>query len=262
MLHAIKNVTPRSSTWIAAGVIATFVLALGLSGAIPAARAQGPDQAARTIQVTGTGSASGSPDVVLVQLGVQLFATDLGQALSDANATMDAVIAALTEQGIAAEDIRTTNFSIYQEGSYPPPQPMEGEQQPETQSRYVVNNVVEVKVRDLSQISAVLQAALDAGANNVYGLTFGLEDAAALEAEARTLAVEDARARAQALADAFGLEVGDPISIREGGQDQPGFRAFDAAAGLGGAGPVISEGQLAVTMQVTVVFEMVPAAGS
>lgn len=139
------------------------------------------------------------------------------------------------------------------------PQPLgaEGAQPP---MRYVVNNMVEVKVRDLDQISAVLQAALDAGANNVYGLTFGLDDAAALEAEARTLAVEDARARAEALAGAFGLEVGDPISIREGADTGISPRIMEA--GFGGAGPVISEGQLSVSMQVTVTFEIAPAAAS
>lgn len=251
MVHRIVNSTTRSRRWIAAAILAVLALALALSGAAPVARAQAPDDATRTIQVTGTGSASGSPDVANIQLGVQLFETDLGTALTHANATMEAIIAALVDQGVPREDIRTTNFSIYQDQG---PQPMDT--QSGTQTRYAVNNVVEVKVRDLTQISAVLQAALDAGANNVYGLTFGLDNAAALQAEARTKAVEDARARAQALADAFGLQVGDPISIREGTEAGGGpMVAYDS--GMGGGGPVISEGQLAVNMQVTVVFELV-----
>jgi len=255
MRNAIKHVNLHRIQWLAVTALA-FALVLG--GVASPAHAQGPEGAERTIQVTGFGSASGSPDVALVQLGVQLFATDLGQAVDDANTTMDAVIAALEAAGVATEDIRTTNFSIYQESGFPPPQPMDSESGFETQNRYVVNNVVEVRVRDLESISEVMQAALDAGANNVYGLTFGLDDSAALEAEARNLAVEDARVRAQALADAFGLAVGDPISIREGGQDPFGQRAFDLGLG-GGGGPVISEGQLSVNMQVTVIFELVDA---
>jgi len=255
MRNAILSIKMHRNQWLAAGVLGVLVLALALGGTAAPAHAQDPDESRRTIEVTGTGTASGSPDVAVIQLGVQLFETDLGAAVTNANETMDAVIAALEEQGVASEDIRTSNFSIYQESGMP--QPMDAAGTSET--RYVVNNVVEVRVRDLEQISNVIQAALDAGANNVYGLNFGLDDADALQAEARTLAVEDARARAEALADAFGLAVGEPVSIREGGMDQPGLRSFDTAMGLGGAGPVISEGQLSVAMQVTVVFELVPA---
>ncbi len=255
MRNAILSITMHRNQWLAAGVLGVLVLALALGGTAAPAHAQDPDESRRTIEVTGTGTASGSPDVAVIQLGVQLFETDLGAAVTNANETMDAVIAALEEQGVASEDIRTSNFSIYQESGMP--QPMDAAGTSET--RYVVNNVVEVRVRDLEQISNVIQAALDAGANNVYGLNFGLDDADALQAEARTLAVEDARARAEALADAFGLAVGEPVSIREGGMDQPSLRSFDTAMGLGGAGPVISEGQLSVAMQVTVVFELVPA---
>ena len=186
-----------------------------------------------------------------------LVEADLGAAVTNANETMDAVIAALQAQGIAPEDIRTSNFSIYQDSGMPQPLGAEGA----AENRYVVNNVVEVRVRDLTQISAVIQAALDAGANNVYGLSFGLDDSAALESEAGILAVDDARARAEALAGAFGLAVGEPITIREGAADSLGSaRVMEAALGMGG--PVISEGQLSVTMQVTVVFELVPAAGA
>lgn len=257
MLQALTTITSRNRQWIAAGLLAALALALVAGGAASPARAQGPVDPPRTIQVTGFGSASGAPDVALVQLGVQLFETDLGTAVANANATMEAVIAALVEQGIAREDIRTTNFNIYQESGGPQPFDAESAQ---PAMRYVVNNTVEVKVRDLDLISAVLQAALDAGANNVYGLTFGLDNAAALEAEARTLAVEDAQARAQALAGAFGLEVGAPISIREGADAGFGGSPRMMDVGFGGAGPVISEGQLSVSMQVTVTFEIVPAA--
>ena len=258
MRNAILNVTTHRKRGVVLGVLAALALALALGSAGSPVSAQEPDDARRTIQVTGTGTASGSPDIAVIQLGVQLFETDLGAAVTNANETMDAVIAALQAQGIAPEDIRTSNFSIYQESGMPQPLGAEGA----AENRYVVNNVVEVRVRDLTQISAVIQAALDAGANNVYGLSFGLDDSAALESEARTLAVDDARARAEALAGAFGLAVGEPITIREGAQGQFSPYPFETAMAAGGGGPVISEGQLSVTMQVTVVFELVPAAGA
>ena len=237
--------------WLVAGLVTVLVLTLTGATAVPA-RAQDSGSSPRTITVTGTGSASGTPDIAVVQLGVELRNTDLGEALASVNTTMDAVIAALEAQGIAREDIQTANFSVYQDAGV---QPLGAEAASEL--RFVVSNIVSVKVRDLSQISAVIQAALDAGANNVHGLNFGLDDPDALESEARALAVADAQARAQALADAFGVTLGAPLRIEEGVSGAiPLPRLATMEAAVGSAAPVISEGQLSVTMQVTVVFEI------
>ncbi len=237
--------------WLAAGLVAVLVLTLTGAAAAPA-RAQDSGSSPRTITVTGTGSASGTPDIAVVQLGVELRSIDLGEALASVNATMDAVIAALEAQGIAREDIQTANFSVYQDYGV---QPLDT--QATSELRFVVSNIVSVKVRDLSQVSAVIQAALDAGANNVHGLNFGLDDPDALESEARALAVADAQARAQALADAFGVTLGAPLRIEEGVSGAiPVPRVATMEAAVGSAAPVISEGQLSVTMQVTVVFEI------
>lgn len=206
----------------------------------------------RTISVTGTGTASGSPDIAFIELGVEIRDADIGAAVDQSNAAMEAVNAALGDLGIPAEDIQTTQFNVWQDQPIDPTTGM-----PSDQFNYVVTNIVRIRVSQIDQISDVIQTALDAGANRVFGLSFGLDDPASLEATARDQAVADARARAEALAAAFGVALGNPVSITEGFLSGPG-PVFAMAEGLGGGGPPISGGQLSVQIQVTVTFEIAP----
>jgi hypothetical protein len=185
-------------------------------------------------------------------LGVEIRDADIGAAVEQSNAAMQAVIAALGDLGIPPEDIQTTQFNVWQDQPVDPATGM-----PTEEFTYVVTNIVRIRVSQIDQISDVIQTSLDAGANRVFGLTFGLDDPAALEATARDQAVADARVRAEALAAAFGVTLGNPISITEGFLNTPG-PLFAAAEGLGGGGPSISGGQLSVQIQVTVTFEIAP----
>jgi uncharacterized protein YggE len=206
----------------------------------------------RTLTVTGTGQASGSPDVAFVELGTEVRNEDVGAAVNTANTSMQAVTTALQSAGIAPDDIQTTQFSVRQET---PPSPTGGTAS--AAQTFVVTNTVRIKVRDIGQISDVIQAGLDAGANRVFGLNFGLEDPATLQTEARQRAVDDAQARAEELAAAFGMTLGQPVQINEGGAGGPSPVAQMAA--VGGAGGVpISQGQLSVTVQITVTYELLP----
>jgi uncharacterized protein YggE len=231
------------------GLIA-LIAAVVVSFSTASAQDTPPPQ--RTISVTGTGTANGSPDIAYIELGVQIRNSDIGAAVEQSNTTMEAVMAAVSELGIPPEDIQTTQFNVWQDQPVDPATGM-----PSDQTSYIVTNMVQIKVRQIDQISDVIQTALDAGANQVFGLTFGMDDPSALEATAREQAVADARTRAEALAAAFGVTLGDPISITEGFLSGPG-PVFAAAEGLGGGGPSISSGQLSVQIQVSVTFAIGP----
>jgi hypothetical protein len=101
-----------------------------------------------------------------------------------------------------------------------------------------------------------MQTGLGAGANTLNGLSFGISDMKALEAEARTAAVADARERAQQLADAFGVTVGEVVSVSESFGSFPLFADFGGAKldAIGGAAPSVSPGQLSVSVQVNLSF--------
>ncbi len=200
-----------------------------------------------TITVIGSGTAYGEPDVAYVELGVEQVEEDLSQAFNSTADTMNAIIAALEALGIAREDMQTTGVNIYPEDRY--------DQSGAMASRvYRVRNTVRVTVREIGTIDQVISTGVDAGANTIYNLSYGIEEPTALEDAARVEAVEDARMRAQRLADALGLTVGDPVIVTEVLNNSFPY-------GMGGGGmmevaqsqPVLP-GQLSVSLQVQITF--------
>jgi hypothetical protein len=211
--------------------------------------AQQPDGGEmNTISVTGTGSASGSPDIAFIQFGVEVEDVNVASAFVQVNQRMSSVVAALNHAGIANEDIRTTGFNVRQEG--PPQDPAA------TQDLYIVSNIAEVQVRNLDQISNFLQTALSAGANRVYGLRFGMENPEALVSQARQEAAAEARRQAEELAQLFDVTLGNPVQINES-RSGDGPVPIERAAVGGDGGPVISEGQLSVTVQIRVTYGII-----
>ncbi len=203
-----------------------------------------------TIRVSGIGEASGTPDIAFIQLGVEQRGDQVANVVDEANQALQSMTAALIEYGIPEENIQTTRFNVDQRELRDPESglPAEG-------VRYVVSAAQRVKVEDVEQIGAVIQTGLDAGGNNVFGLQFGLADASALQSEARLAAIDDARARAGDLAEALGVEVGEPLYVTEIGG--PAAPRVESAQALGAGAPPVEAGQLTVTVRVEVVFELV-----
>jgi uncharacterized protein YggE len=222
----------------------------GIQPNAPAAQAAGTP--VRTITVVGMGKASGAPDVAHVNVGVETQGPTLQQVVNDNKTKMTALLAALKAQGIADKDIRTSNYSVYVENPQPP-QPVEGKggTGPIT---YHVTNQVDVTVRDVTKLGDVLDKAVAAGANNVYGVNFSVDDPTKLQAAARADAIADAKARAQDLAQLTGVTLGDVISVSEViSSPGPVFTAAVEARSL--AAPVpIQPGELEVSMSVQVTY--------
>ena len=238
-------------------VLFIAILALALVGcnaaqaggtAAPLAQT-GSTVSAGGITVVGQGTAYGQPDQATVVVGVETFAATVAEATTQNQTTLDNVMAALTAAGIAAEDIQTTNYSLYAEQTY-------GENGPTGIAGYRVSNQVNVKIRDIALISDVLAAVTEAGANAIYGVNFSVADPAALEAEARALAMQDAANRAASLAELGDVSLGEITVISEvvGTPIMPygggGFAMEQAAS----AAPGISPGQLSYQVQVQVTY--------
>ena len=251
----LKNMRLMVVAVLALAALALSACAGGVAAvAAPAQQADGGDMQ-NVIVVSGHGEASGAPDMGTVQLGIESMGDDLDAALTEANDTIAAVRDAVIAEGVAENDIQTVNFNVWVE------QPRNDQGRPTGDAIYHVNNMLNVKVREIDNVGSVLEAGLNAGANNVNGLGFSIEDTSALESEARTGAVADARARAEELAAALGVELGDPVYISEsfgGVPPQPLVRGIEMAAdmGMGGGAPPISEGELTVSVNVTVSFLM------
>lgn len=236
----------------ALALVLTLTLAASGAGlsARPAHAQDGSGQ--RTVTVTGYGYATGVPDIVRVGLGVEAVNTDIADAMDDVNTRMDAVIQTLQDAGVAPEDIRTEYFNISQDYSY---SPMASSSDAAGGTPYRVSTTVRVTVRDASRVGELISAAVDAGANLVNYVEFDISDSAALESEARTGAVADARARAEELAGLVGATVGEAVDVVEGSNVYPLSNRMDYG-GMGAAtsDAAISQGTLSVTMSVTITY--------
>lgn len=206
--------------------------------------------ATRTINVSGEGRVSMTPDVAVLNLGVIMRDPQLATAQSNATAAMNTVRDALKNAGVADKDIQTSQYSVYVEQDYNQPnQPIIG---------YNVTQMVTAKVRQVDKAGEVIQSAVDAGANQINGIWFTLEDTSNAVRQARELAVTDARARAEHLASLSNATLGPVQSISEG-YSTPGAPvpyAAGPAAEKSAAAPSIDPGTMEVIVTVSVSYLM------
>ncbi len=229
-------------------------LALALSSAPrsaqPVAQAAAATTGERSITVVGIGKATGKPRIAHVTVGIETQASSLQKAVDDNKAKMNNLLDTLKKLGLADKDILTSNYSIYTErASSPTP----GAEVNTDQMIYHVTNQVDVTVRDVNQIGEMLDKAVAAGANNIYGVNFSVEDTTKLEADARTKAVANAKARAEELAQLNGLQLGDVLTVSEviGGSAYP----MDySAKGMGGGGTPVQPGELEISMSIQITY--------
>lgn len=275
------NFMPRSS--LALVFMASSLAVAAGSGCTPHVTVAPAISEARTdvITVNGRGEVSHAPDIAHTSLGVEVTAPTVQQATQMANARMNEVLAALEKVGVAKKDIQTSSLNIGFERTYPPPvyptpapapaprttpkgapsTPAEPAPQAPEQAPagfYRVTNMVQVTIRDLAKLGPILDAAVNAGGNAAYGISFGIDDPKPLEAEARAKAMEQARAQAEQLAKLAGHSLGDVVTITEefgGGPIRPMMMAKMAMAESYGGTPV-SAGEVTVSSQVQVVYKI------
>ncbi|HET7169820.1 MAG TPA: SIMPL domain-containing protein [Candidatus Limnocylindrales bacterium] len=169
---------------------------------------------AGTILVSGTGRVAVTPDVADLRLGLAVARPTVDAARAEAATTMDAILAAVDAAGVARRDVRTTLLSVQPRYDY-------RDNRPPTLTGYELANVVEVTVRDLARLGDVVDGTLAAGATSMDGLAFRVADPDPAEREARILAMAQARARADVLAEAAGLAIVGVSDVVEGAPARP-----------------------------------------
>jgi hypothetical protein len=243
---------------VAIALVGTAALAgLWLSGqAMQPALAQtesedgSPYSAAETITVVGQGSTFIEPDIARISVGIETAAAMVADAVAENEAQMASILDALEAAGIAEKDIQTTNYSISLDRY---PEPRLGSSEEEAAPVYRVSNMVNVTIRDLERVGEVLDAVIEAGANNIWGVSFTLDDPSIAQADARTDAMADAQERAAALAELAGVELGPVMAVSEvvGGSGIAVPVAVERAAAGGSS---ISPGELEIGYQVQVSY--------
>ncbi|MDS9467549.1 SIMPL domain-containing protein [Paracoccus sp. MBLB3053] len=208
---------------------------------------------AAMLTVTGQGSSSAQPDMARITLGVSTEAETAAEAMTQNSTQQQAVLEALKAEGIEDRDIQTAGLNLSPRMEY-------NNGQPPKMVGYVAQNTVHVRVRDLAGLGGILDKLVSTGANEISGISFGREDMAEAQDKARAEAVADARHRAELMAQAAGMKLGNlralsDSPIAEGPRPMMAMRAEAK-----GDSPVpIAAGELEVTAQVTAIFELLPA---
>jgi uncharacterized protein YggE len=253
--------TYRLRHGLGAVAIAAALVAVTLAGFAGGGRVAAQDDASPvpsvfgpgTVSVSGHGSVNVTPDTAQVNIGVDVTLPSLDEAQAESDAQANAIIEAVKASGVADEDVQTSNYSVYVVRNYDEMGNL-GEI-----TGYQITNQVNVTIRDVEMVGEILNAAIDAGANNIYGITFYVDDTTAAASEARILAVEDARQKADELAAASGLSLGRLVAISEGTSLPPLPPIYQRAGGAGmemDAAAPIEVGSTEVAVDVQMVFEL------
>lgn len=204
-----------------------------------------------TITIDGEGKVTGKPTLAQIDIGLYSEGRDVPQVQKDNTQKVNAIVDAMKELGIADADLQTSNYSIYPKFDY--------NNNVQTVNGYVVSQSLHVKVRDLTNVGTALAKVGSLGANQVNGVTFTIDDPKELKQQARMKALEDAKKKAQELADALGVNVVRVVTFSES-SGSPGpmpfnYRAMDSGVAAAPA-PDIQSGSLDVMSNVSVTFEI------
>jgi uncharacterized protein YggE len=247
----MSAVPPARLGWLVAGALAGVLGAVLVGPSLTAVRAGNETELPEhTLSVTGTGRIEAKPDVADVTIGVRVQRDRAGDAARDAAEQMSAVTDALLGQGIAEDDIQTVNLSLSPVYNY--------NTEPARLVGYEATNLVLITIRDIDKAGEIVDAATDAGATEIGGITFRVEDQAAVEAQARTQAMADARSKADALAAAGGVTITGVVTIVESSSPPPMPVDFAGAAAEDQARattPVFG-GEVELSVTVSVVYSI------
>lgn len=205
----------------------------------------------RWVEVSGEGSVSAAPDFARVTLGVTSTGKTASEAMAANAKAANALVSLIKAEGVAPAEIQTSDISISPMFSQ-----ASSSQTPPTITGYTVSNNVTVIVRDIPRLGSLMDKAVAAGANAIYGVAFDHSDLSALLDKARPLAVADARRKAEIYGAAGGARVGRLMVLTEEAGPRPPV-AFSRAYAAGAPAPTpIEAGEDKLTVSITARFEL------
>jgi uncharacterized protein len=236
-------------------ILAVMLLAvIALSACGPATIVANPVPPQRTLNVSGTGMVTLTPDIAYINIGVHNEAPAAADAVAANNIQTQQVVDALKKSGIDAKDIRTMNFSIYPNTQFDP------QTNQKLGTTYVVDNTVFVTVHKLDSLGDLLDTAVKAGANNINSIQFDVADKTPFIKQARDQAVKDAKVQAQELATSAGVTLGNLQTLNfNNNVPGPVVESFGKGGGGLAAADVavpINPGTMTMTVTVSMTYEI------
>jgi hypothetical protein len=198
--------------------------------------------------VQGEGKVIAAPDKVTVVLGVETRDSSAAIAASDNAQLMNETIAALIAAVIAEKEIQTSSYSLRTASQDEPVLAGTRQKAPE----FLASNLVTVNLNNTTDVGRVLDAAVSAGSNTIQEVSFDLKDSQPQQDLALTMAIEDARRKAEVAAEAAGLNLGKVLEISEG----YGYVSAKSQSAVFDMATPIQPGQMEITASVTMTYEI------
>ena len=202
------------------------------------------------LTVTGLGTIKVMPDVAYVTVGVTTNHKNADTAQTQNKDAMNAIFDALKAAGLTDEDMRTTSFSTYPRYDY----------DTQTITAYEVRNMVELTITDIDNVGKYIDIAAENGANTSYAVNFTLLDKSLPYNDALALAMTTAKGKAEAIIAASGNTIIGTLSISEASYGFAPYERYDVASDavseIGNSPTPITSGELEITANITVVYEI------
>lgn len=242
-----KFIPPKAKTVLVI-LLSLFLLSLTFSEILEAKEKL---KAKQIISVSGEGKAVGIPDVALINLSVVTERATAKEAMNDNAKEMNEIIKFIKESGVEDKDITTQRYYLAPRYDW-----IENER---VLKGYEITSTLAVKIRNLDKISSIIDGAVSKGANQVEDIQFVIDDSEKLKGEARDKAIENAKQRAQSIAEATGIKLGKIVSFSEtAGIENYPFPYYLESKDVSGAGeaPQIEEGSREIKVNVSLMFEV------
>lgn len=204
---------------IAISLISIFLISKTVTEVLTWSEIGEGDYATNTINVTGEGEVVAVPDVAKFTFSVSVTSESVESAQNESAKKMNDALEYLKSEGIDEKDVKTISYNAYPRYEYAPCRDFNCASSQKLVG-YEVNQDVQVTVRDTTKAGSLLSGIGSRGATNVSGLSFEIDDPAKLEEEARSMAIKDAKEKAERLARDLGVDLDDVISFSE---DQGGY---------------------------------------
>lgn len=204
-----------------------------------------------TVSFSGEGKVVSKSDIALVNLSIVTESATSKSAQDNNSKKSKAVVDFLKKQKIEEKDIKTTSYNIYPQYRYP-------ENDKPAINGYQVNQTMEIKIRNLDNVSAILDGVVSAGTNQINSLSFQIDEPEQLKAEARKMAINDAKKKARELEKELGIDLGKIINFSEntGGFPTPIFLEAKGGIGGGDGGPSVPAGENEIVVNVYLTYQI------
>ena len=234
----------------------------------------GESQTPATISFSGHGEVKATPDLATISFTIEDTASTVASAQAKVTAQETAVLSFLNGDGIAKSDIQTENYNSspqyqYQNSVCPQPEPLSSGAVPniavycppsrQVLTGYDVSENISVQVHDLTKVGSVVSGIGSIGISNISGPNYSIENQDALNEQARKLAIDDAKTKAELLAKDLGVSLGQIVNFSDNSTSPvmyPQALAMSPASVAKAPAPALPTGQNTITSDVTITYEI------